>query len=67
MIKIKFNVVTDTENEFTKCQTPRKILQLIDISPISSNSFMKTLKSDISGAYKVQVYCLSLILKIKML
>ena len=47
--------VIDTGNEFTECQTPRKKLQSIGISPVSLNAFIKTLKSDISEAYKVQV------------
>ena len=47
--------VIDTGNEFTECQTPRKKLQLIGISPVSLNAFMEILKSDISEAYKVQV------------
>ena len=62
--------VIDTGNEFTECQTPRKKLQSIGISPVSLNAFMKTLKSNISEAYKVQVDCLkiqSLILVIKMI
>ena len=66
----KVQSVTDTDNEFTECQTPRKKLQSIDISPVSLHAFMKTLKSDISEAYKVQVDCLkfqSLILIIKMI
>ena len=54
----KVQSVTDTDNEFTECQTPRKKLQLIGISPVSLHAFMKTLKSDISEAYKVQVDCL---------
>ena len=54
----KFQSVTDTDNEFTECQTPRKKLQSIGISPVSLHAFMKTLKSDISEAYKVQVDCL---------
>ena len=57
MIKINFNV-TDTGNEFPECQTPRKKLQSIDISPVSLHAFMKTLKRNISEAYKVQVNCL---------
>ena len=56
MIKIKFNV-TDTDNEFAECKTPRKKLQSIGISPVSLHAFMKTLSSDISEAYKVQVDC----------
>ena len=51
----KFQSVTDTDNEFTECQTPRKKLQSIGISPVSLHTFMKTLKSNISEAYKVQV------------
>ena len=35
-----------------------KKLQSIDISPVSLHAFMKTLKSNISEAYKVQVDCL---------
>ena len=66
----KFQSVTDTDNEFTECQTPRKKLQSTGISPVSLHAFMKTLKSDISEAYKVQVDCLkiqSLILMKKMI
>ena len=54
----KFQSVTVTDNEFTECQTPRKKLQSIGISPVSLHAFMKTLKSNISEAYKVQVDCL---------
>ena len=54
----KVQSVTDTDNEFTKCQTPRKKLQSIGILPVSLHAFMKTLKSNISEAYKVQVDCL---------
>ena len=39
-------------------QTPRKKLQLIGVSPVSLQTFMETLKSDILEAYKVQVDCL---------
>ena len=49
--------VTDTDNEFTECHTPKKKLQPIGISHVSLHAFMKTL-SDISEAYKVQVDCL---------
>ena len=45
-----FQSVTDTNNEFTECQTPRKKLQSISISPVSLHAFMKTLKSNISEA-----------------
>ena len=38
---------------------PRKKLQSIDISPVSVQVFMKTLKSNISEAQKVQVDCLN--------
>ena len=31
----KFQSVKDTDNELTECQTPRKKLQLIGISPVS--------------------------------
>ena len=72
--KAKFLLETDSlnwcDNEFTECQTPRKKLQSIGISPVSLHAFMKTLKSDISEAYKAQVDCLkiqSLILMIKMI
>ena len=44
--------------EFTECQTPRKKLQSPGISPVSLHAFMKTLKSNISEVYKVQVDCL---------
>ena len=53
----KFQSVKDTDNEFTECQTPRKKLQSIGISPVSLHAFMKTISSDISEAYKVQVDC----------
>ena len=51
----KFQSVTDTDNEFTECQTPRKQLQSIGISPVSLHAFKETLKSNISEAYKIQV------------
>ena len=51
----KVQSVTNTNNEFSECQTTRKKLQSIGISPVSLHAFMKTLKSDISEAYKVQV------------
>ena len=54
----KFQSVKDTDNEFTECQTPRKKLQSIGISPASLHAFMKTLKSNISDACKVKVDCL---------
>ena len=53
-----FQSVTDTDNEFTECQTQKKKLQSIAVSPVSLHAFMKTLKSNISEAYKVQVDCL---------
>ena len=46
----KLQSVKDTDNEFTECQTPRKKLQSIGISPVSLHAFMKTLKSNISDA-----------------
>ena len=46
--QIKVQSVTDTDNEFTGCQTPRKKLQSIGILPASLRAFMKTLKSNIS-------------------
>ena len=54
----KFQSVTDTDNEFAECQTPRKKLESTSISPVSLHAFMKTLKSNISEGYKVQVDCL---------
>ena len=54
----KFQSITDTDNEFIECQTPRKKLQSTGNSPVSLKAFMKTLKSNISEAYKVQVNCL---------
>ena len=57
MITINFDV-TDTDNEFTECQTPRKKLQSIAISSVSLEDFMKNLKSNISEAYKVQIDCM---------
>ena len=55
----KVQSVTDTDNEFTECQTPSKKLQSIDISPVSLHVFMKTLKNNISEAQKVQGDCLN--------
>ena len=46
----KFQSVKDTDNEFTECQTPRKKLQSIGISPVSLHAFVKTLKNIISEA-----------------
>ena len=37
----KFQSETDTDNEFTECQTSRIKLQSIGISPVSSKAFMK--------------------------
>ena len=54
----KVQSVTDTDNVFTEFQTPRKKLQSIGISPASLNASMKTLRSDILEAYKLQVDCL---------
>ena len=54
----KFQSLIDTDTEFTECQTPRKKLQSMGISPISLNSFTKTLKSNISETYKAQIDCL---------
>ena len=58
LIKINFNLFTDTDNGFTEYQTPRKKLQSSDISPVSLHAYIKTLKSNISEAYKVKVDCL---------
>ena len=46
----KVQSVIDTDNEFTECQTPRKKLQSIGISPVTLHAFMETLKSNISEA-----------------
>ena len=65
----KVQPITDTDNEFIECQTPRKKLQPIGISPVSLHAFVKTLKSDVSESYKIQVDCLkiqSLILMVEM-
>ena len=60
-----YDEVTDAGNEFTECQTPRKKLQSIGISPIClhavpqhSKATNANMKLDISEAYKVQVECL---------
>ena len=50
--------ITDTDNEFTECQPPRKKLQSIGIPPVNLHAFMKTLKRNISEEYKVQADCL---------
>ena len=44
----KFQSVKD--NDLTESKTPRKKLQLIDISPVSLHAFLKTLKNNISEA-----------------
>ena len=54
----KVESVRDTDNEFTECQTPRKKLLSVGISPVSLHAFVKTLQSNISEAYKVQFDCL---------
>ena len=54
----KFHSVKDTDNEFTECQTPKKKLQSIDISPVTLHSFMETLKRSIESI-KLQVDCLN--------
>ena len=46
----KFQSVKDTDSELTESKTPRKKLQLIDISPVSLHAFIKTLKNNISEA-----------------
>ena len=51
----KVQSVTDTDNKFIECQTLRKKPQSIDISSVTLHAFMKTLKNDISEAYKVQI------------
>ena len=40
----KFQSATDTDTEFTECQTPRKNLQSIGMSPVSLHAFMKNFK-----------------------
>ena len=46
----KFQSIENTDNEFTECQTPKKKLQSIGISPVSLQTFMKTLKINILEA-----------------
>ena len=46
----KLQSVKDTDNELTECQTARKKLQSIGISPVSLHAFMKACKSNISKA-----------------
>ena len=46
----KVQSVTDTNNEFTECQTPRKKLRSIGISPVILHAFMETSKGNISEA-----------------
>ena len=50
----KVQTVTDTGNEFTEFEKPRKKVQSIGISPASLNAFMKTLKNNILEVYKVK-------------
>ena len=54
----KVQSVTDTDNEFTDCQTPREKLQSIGISPVSLHALTENLNSNVSEVYKVQVDCL---------
>ena len=66
----KVQSVTDTGNELTECQTPKKKLESIGISPVGLQTFMKALKSNTSEAYKVEVDCLKiqgLILMVKII
>ena len=66
----KVQSITDTGNEFTECKHQGKSSNHLAVWPVSLQAPMKTLKSDISEAYKVQVDCLkiqSLILIIKMM
>ena len=65
--KAKVQSVTDTENEFTQCQTPNSKLQSIGISPVSLHTLVKTLKSNVSDAYKEQVDCLKFQILIQMI
>ena len=51
----KVQSVTETDNEFTDCQTTRKELQSIGILLVNLHSFMETLRSDISEVSKVQL------------
>ena len=46
----KFQSVKDTDHEFNECETRRKMLESVGISPASLHAFMKTLKSNISEA-----------------
>ena len=46
----KFQSVKDIDNELTESKTPRKKLQLIDMSPVSLHAFIKALKNNISEA-----------------
>ena len=66
----KVQSVTDTRNEFIECQTPKKKLESIGISPVGLHAFMKALKSNTSEAYKLEVDCLKiqgLILMVKII
>ena len=51
--QVKVQSVTDTDNEFAECQTPRKKLQSIDILRVSLHAFMNTVKNNVSETYKV--------------
>ena len=46
----KLQSVEDFNNEFTECQTARKMLQSVGNLPVSLHAFMKTLKSNILEA-----------------
>ena len=65
--------VTDADDEFTECETPRKKFESMAVSPVSLHAvpqhsritnakvkidkIMNTIKSNISEAYKVQLHC----------
>ena len=55
----KFQSVTDTDNEITECQTPRKMLQSIGISPCQLTYIYENFKEQYSEAQKAQKYCLN--------
>ena len=58
MIKINFNLLQILKMNLLNAKHQRRSSQSVGISPLSLHAFMKTLKSNISGAYKVQVDCL---------
>ena len=58
MIQDEFQSVTDADNEFTECQTPRKKLQSIGISPVRLHKIMQEKLKTASYSEQMQILTL---------